>query len=81
MQTNQLHDKVITLTLPQTPGVYEVTVKVGGEIQGSPYIVDTTEEWTQSISIQVTGSGVQDVDIYLDGILYDSQTIDFDTAG
>ena len=61
--------------------MYEVTVKVGGEIQGSPYIVDTTEEWVESISIQVTGSGVQDVDIYLDGILYDSQTIDFDMAG
>ena len=58
-----------------------MTVKVGGEIQGSPYIVDTTEEWFDSIRIQVTGYGVQDVDIYLDGILYDSQTIDFDVAG
>lgn len=81
METNQLHEKIITLTLPSEPGIYEVTVKVGGEIQGSPYIVDTTEEWFDSIRIQVTGYGVQDVDIYLDGILYDSQTIDFDVAG
>lgn len=81
MQTNQLRDRLITLTLPSAPGVYEVTVKVGGETQGEPYIVDTTDEWLTSIDIQVTGSGVQDVDIYLDGILYDSQTIDFDMAG
>lgn len=81
MQTNQLHDRLITLMLPSEPGVYEVTVKVGGQTQGEPYIVDTTDEWLTSIDIQVTGSGVQDVDIYLDGILYDSQTIDFDMAG
>lgn len=80
MQIDQIRNKVITLTLPSTPGMYEVAVYVGGEQQGERYIVDTTEEWFDTIDIQVSGTGIQDVDIYLDGTLYDSQTVDFDSA-
>lgn len=32
----------------------------------------------RTVMITVEGNGVQTVDVYLDGVLYDSQEIDFD---
>ena len=55
-----------------------MTVKVGGEVQSGPFTVDMAEEPSRSIRIQVAGNGVQTVDVYVDGVLFDSQDIAFD---
>ena len=68
----------IAVRMPSTSGTYEVTVKVGGEVQSGPFTVDMAEEPSRSIRVQVAGNGVQTVDVYVDGVLFDSQEIDFD---
>ena len=36
------------------------------------------DQSSRTVPITVEGNGVQTVDVYLDGVLYDSQEIDFD---
>ena len=55
-----------------------MTVYVAGIQQMEPFEV---EAGGVQIPIQVSGSGEQNVDIYLDGSLYDSQLVDFTTVG
>ena len=56
----------------------EILVKVGGETQVGPFTVDMEDQSGRTVMIPVEGNGVQTVDVYLDGVLYDSQEIDFD---
>ena len=82
VEVTQKQEPVITeiaVRMPSMSGIYEVSVKVGGELQSGPYTVDMAEEPSRSIRIQVAGNGVQSVDVYLDGVLYDTQEIDFDS--
>ncbi len=68
----------LIVRMPSSTGTYEVSVKVGGELAAEPFVVDMREEKSRSISIQIAGNGVQMVDVYVDGVLYESQEIDFD---
>ena len=76
--SNDTVDKVIYVTMPSDGRTHTVTVYVAGVQQMEPFEVEASG--TQ-IPIQVSGSGEQNVDIYLDGSLYDSQLVDFTTVG
>ena len=69
----------IAVRMPSvSSGIYEILVKVGGETQVGPFTVDIEDQSSRTVPITVEGNGVQTVDVYLDGVLYDSQEIDFD---
>ena len=69
----------IAVRMPSvSSGIYEILVKVGGETQVGPFTVDMEDQSGRTVPITVEGNGVQTVDVYLDGVLYDSQEIDFD---
>ena len=69
----------IAVRMPSvSSGIYEILVKVGGETQVGPFTVDMEDQSGRTVMITVEGNGVQTVDVYLDGVLYDSQEIDFD---
>ena len=55
-----------------------VTVYVAGVQQIEAFEVDASGS---QIPIQVSGTGEQTAEIYLDGSLYDSQLVDFTTVG
>jgi len=55
-------------------------VKVGG-VQQQNFEVDMSQVDGTTISIQVSGTGSQVVDVYVDGQLQSTQTIDFGAAG
>ena len=76
--SNDTVDKVIYVTMPSDGRTHTVTVYVAGIQQMEPFEV---EAGGVQIPIQVSGSGEQNVDIYLDGSLYDSQLVDFTTVG
>ena len=76
--SNDTVDKVIYVTMPSDGRTHTVTVYVAGVQQMEPFEV---EAGGVQIPIQVSGSGEQNVDIYLDGSLYDSQLVDFTTVG
>lgn len=76
----EIFSKAIHVTMPTDDDVYQVEVRVGGELQ-QEFEVDMTETDSQIINFMVSGSGVQDVDIYVEGILWETQTIDFDAEG
>ena len=76
--SNDAVDKVIYVTMPSDGRTHTVTVYVAGVQQMEPFEV---EAGGVQIPIQVSGSGEQNVDIYLDGALYDSQLVDFTTVG
>ena len=68
----------IAVRMPSvSSGIYEILVKVGGETQVGPFTVDMEDQSGRTVMITVEGNGVQTVDVYLDGVLYDSQEIDF----
>ena len=69
----------ISVRMPSTSGTYEVLVKVDGQTQAGPFTVDMAQEPSRSIRIQVEGNGVQTVDVYVDGVLFETQDIDFDS--
>ena len=73
-------EKVISVEMPAEGELFKVTVRVDGEEQNS-FDVEMYEVPDRTISISVTGSGTQDVDIYVDGTLWDTQTVDFGAAG
>jgi len=79
-QTDTLKNKVIYVKMPSADGTYDVTVKVDG-VQQSSFEADMSQWNSDQISIQVSGAGTQTVDVYVNGELYNTQTIDFDTAG
>ena len=79
-QTTTLTDKVIAVEMPSSDGLYDVTVKVGG-VQQQNFEVDMSQVDGTTISIQVSGTGSQVVDVYVDGQLQSTQTIDFGAAG
>ena len=58
-----------------------VSVMVGDELQIEPYEVDMDENAGRDIEIPVKGSGLLLVVVYLDGVEYDRQLIDFDLEG
>ena len=68
----------ISVKMPSSRGTFEVLVKVDGETQSGPFMIDMDEEPSRSIRLQVAGSGTQTVDVYVDGVLYETQEIDFD---
>ena len=69
----------ISVRMPSSSGTYEVLVKVGGETQIEAFTVDMAEQSSRSIHLTVSGNGTQSVDVYVDGVLYESQEIDFDS--
>ena len=82
VEVTQKEEPVITeiaVRMPSSSGSYEVLVKVDGETQTGPFTVDMDQEPSRSIRIQVSGNGTQSVDVYVDGVLYESQEIDFDS--
>ena len=77
----QTNDKVIYVQLPPDGKTHILTVYVAGEQQIDPFEVEAGTVAGNQIPIQVTGTGTQTVDIYLDGALHDTQTVDFTTVG
>ncbi|MCQ2419605.1 MAG: PASTA domain-containing protein, partial [Clostridia bacterium] len=71
--------KTISIELPQAPGSYHIAVKINDADVITPFSVDLTEEETHTTSVSVTSTGTQTVDIYVNGILQESRTIDFST--
>jgi beta-lactam-binding protein with PASTA domain len=78
--SDTLKNKVLYVKMPSADGTYDVTVKVGG-VQQNSFEANMSDWGSDQISIQVSGSGTQTVDIYVNGELYSTQSIDFDTAG
>ena len=68
----------ISVRMPSSSGTYEVLVKVGGETQIEAFTVDMAEQSSRSIHLTVEGTGTQTVDVYLDGVLYETMELDFD---
>lgn len=68
----------ISVRMPSSSGTYEVLVKVDGETQIEAFTVDMAEPVQRSIHLTVEGTGTQTVDVYLDGVLYETMEMDFD---
>ena len=77
----EYHEKTLTLTLPTASKVYTVVVYIDDVPQMEPYEIDPRGLGKRDFQIPVKGAGVQKVEIFLDGILYDTQMIDFDQEG
>ena len=71
-------EKTIEVVMPNTNGLYEVTVYVDGTLQYGPTSVSITDDTAVILEITVKGKGTLPVDVYLDGSIYDSQLISFE---
>ena len=71
-------EKTIEVVMPNTNGLYEVTVYVDGTLQYGPTSVSITDDTAVILEITVKGKGTLPVDVYLDGAIYDSQLISFE---
>ncbi len=67
----------VTIDLPKDGGVVVVTLKLDGQQVGR-YAADCEDG---PLICEVTGSGVQQLDIYLDGTCIQSRTVDFTSGG
>lgn len=72
---------ILHVRMPEEHGVFEVSVRVGDDIQIAPFDVDMDEQPGRDIEIPIKGTGVLLVTVYLDGEEYDTQLIDFDLEG
>ena len=72
---------ILHVRMPSERGKYMVSVMVGDELQIEPYEVDMDENAGRDIEIPVKGSGLLLVVVYIDGVEYDRQLIDFDLEG
>ena len=70
-------EKTIEVVMPNTNGLYEVTVYVDGSLQYGPTSVSITDNTAVILEVTVKGKGTLPVDVYLDGAIYDSQLISF----
>ena len=70
-------EKTIEVVMPNTNGLYEVTVYVDGSLQYGPTSVSITDNTAVILEVTVKGKGTLPVDVYLDGEIYDSQLISF----
>ena len=68
--------KTITVTMPSTVRAYRVSVRVG-DTEMEPFDVNMLSVPGREIEIEVTGTGEQQVTIYLDGELYEMRMVDF----
>ena len=69
--------RTVTIELPQTGGVMVVTLKLDGQQVGR-YSADPGD---RTLTCEVTGSGVQQLDVYFDGVLTQTQRVDFTQGG
>ena len=67
-------EKTITVKLPEGKGNTMITIKIDGEAYGTPFAMDLE---ARTVDVVVKGSGRQTVDIYFDGVLGETQTVDF----
>ena len=74
----ELHEKVLTVKLPSARKVYTVVVYLDDVPQMEPFEVDLRGSAKHEIQVSVMGAGQQKAEIFIDGILNDTQTIDFD---
>ena len=70
-------EKTIEVVMPNTNGLYEVTVYVDGSLQYGPTSVSITDNTAVILEVTVKGKGTLPVDVYLDGEIYDSQLVSF----
>ncbi len=70
--------KTISIELPQQDGTYEIAVKINDADAVAPFRVELGEGDSRTVSASLTGTGTQNVDIYVNGILQESKTVDFD---
>ena len=71
--------KTVSFDLPAENGSYEVAAKISDEDVIVPYTVELGDGDSRTVSFDVTASGEQTVDIYVNGILHESRTISFST--
>ena len=76
-----LTEKDIIVQMPSSSGRYLVAVYVEDKQCIAPFTVNMDTHPDSTITLTVSGSGVQMVHIFVDGQEYDSQLIDFDTVG
>ena len=62
------------MKLPEGKGNTMITIKIDGEAYGTPFAMDLE---ARTVDVVVKGSGRQTVDIYFDGVLGETQTVDF----
>lgn len=67
-------EKIVEIKLPEGEGTVTVSLRLDGASYGQPFNVDCSRG---TISVSVEGSGVQKLDIYFDGVLNETKTIDF----
>ena len=70
------HEKTLKIKLPEGDGTVTVSLRVGDSSYGEPFSANCADGTT---SVAVAGTGVQQVGIYFDGVLSDTQTVDFDS--
>ena len=69
----------ISFDLPAEDGTYEIAAKINDADVITPFTVELAEGDSRTLSFDVTASGEQTVDIYVNGILQESRTISFST--
>ena len=71
-------EKTIEVILPNDSTLHEVTVYVDGVRQYGPTSVTITDSANVTLQVPIHGSGTLPVDVYLDGVIYDSQLVSFE---
>lgn len=71
---DEKREKTIEVKLPEGEGMTMITIKIDGVAYGSPFSIDLE---AKTVPIVVMGTGRQTVDIYFDGVLGESQLVDF----
>ena len=75
-------DRLIRIPMPEGEGYVSVTVKVDGEIPENlpPFDVELITLLDHSCPIALKDTGVRNIDVYIDGILWHTLKYDFDTG-
>ena len=67
--------KFVNFELPVREEPYDLTIYCEGVLVMEP---STIEPGTNSLSLKLSGSGTRSYDLYIDDVLYDSKTVEFD---
>ncbi len=68
--------KTISVTIPGGEGTVTVTLKLDDAATGSEYTVELTEEPIER-QFLIEGSGVRQLDVYINGVLIETRTVTF----
>lgn len=72
--------KTITVKIPMSIEAYTLTVKSGEETLAGPFRIAIEDMVRREMQIELTGTGVQQIEIYKNDTLLEMQTVDFDAV-